>query len=254
MSLAASDPFERVRAELYERPGTTFAPKELANEPQTTESRWAEAHRRYLLLLRFAVINLAGFGLVGAAWQAGWIDAIAAGDASRVSLVIALTFLAGLAICGVRVARVSSELNGVLAGTPAPDSWAEDYLLEIADRRSGSRAITAGSVRMRLASRIAIVRQMANSLVLLGLIGTVVGFVIALSGVDPSTAADVHAIAPMVGELIRGMSVALYTTLVGAVLNLWLTVNYQLLHGGAVRLAAKLIALGETNNARQRSV
>ena len=90
-------------------------------------------------------------------------------------------------------------------------------------------------------------RQVAASLVLLGLIGTVLGFVIALSGVNPETAGDVRAIAPMVTALISGMSVALYTTLVGAVLHLWLMVNYRFLAGGAVKLATSLVSLGEAN-------
>jgi biopolymer transport protein ExbB/TolQ len=85
----------------------------------------------------------------------------------------------------------------------------------------------------------------AASLVLLGLIGTVVGFVIALSGVDPSNAADPASIGPMVSTLIAGMSTALYTTLVGAVLNIWLMLNYRVLEGGAVHLYTRLVELGE---------
>ncbi len=40
-------------------------------------------------------------------------------------------------------------------------------------------------VRLKLSNRIAFVHHKANSLVFLGLIGTVIGFIIALSGVDP---------------------------------------------------------------------
>ena len=40
----------------------------------------------------------------------------------------------------------------------------------------------------------------------------------------------------MVSVLIQGMSTALYTTLIGSVLNVWLTANYQILAGGTVRL------------------
>ena len=54
-------------------------------------------------------------------------------------------------------------------------------------------------------------------------------------------------LSPMVTELLAGMSVALYTTLVGAVLHLWLMVNYHLLAGGAARLVVALIGLGEAN-------
>jgi adenosylcobinamide amidohydrolase len=41
------------------------------------------------------------------------------------------------------------------------------------------------------------------------------------------------------------MSVALYTTLVGAVLNIWLMVNYRLLEGGTVTLLTTIVELGE---------
>ena len=52
-------------------------------------------------------------------------------------------------------------------------------------------------------------------------------------------------IAPMVTTLIDGMSVALYTTLVGAVLNIWLMVNYRLLEGGTITLLTTIVELGE---------
>lgn len=79
----------------------------------------------------------------------------------------------------------------------------------------------------------------------LGLIGTVVWFIIALSGVDASKAGDVGAVGPMVTTLIEGMSVALHTTLVGAVLNFWLSVNYNILSTGTVNLVTEIVALGE---------
>ena len=75
---------------------------------------------------------------------------------------------------------------------------------------------------------------------LLGLIGTVLGFIIALSGVDPETASDVNAIAPMVSKLIQGMSTALYTTLVGSIFNVWLMANFQMLSSGTVQLISDL--------------
>jgi hypothetical protein len=57
-------------------------------------------------------------------------------------------------------------------------------------------------------------------------------------------ASDVNAISGMVGSLIEGMGIALYTTLVGSVLNLWLAANYQLLATGTANLAAALIDAG----------
>ncbi|MBT6442551.1 MAG: hypothetical protein HOK61_09020 [Alphaproteobacteria bacterium] len=97
-----------------------------------------------------------------------------------------------------------------------------------------------------MGSRIGIVRHIANTLVFLGLIGTVLGFIIALSGVDPDLASDVKSVGPMVSTLINGMSVALYTTLVGAVFNIWLMINYRLLASGTINLITAVVELGET--------
>jgi hypothetical protein len=49
----------------------------------------------------------------------------------------------------------------------------------------------------------------------------------------------------MVSTLISGMSVALYTTLVGSLLNVWLMVNVRLLEGGTVKLLTATVELGE---------
>ena len=209
--------------------------------------------RRYLLAFRFALFNLAAFALVGAAHLQGWLAGVLEADGTGLSVAIAAVFLGGLAICTRKIWQISVELNSVRNFDPRSRSWAARYLAEVSGREAGSRAITASALRVRLANRISVVRHIANSLVLLGLIGTVIGFVIALSGVDANTAGDVRNITPMVTQLLRGMSVALYTTLVGAVLNLWLTVNYHILAGGTVKLLGGLIELGESH-ARHRPV
>ena len=77
------------------------------------------------------------------------------------------------------------------------------------------------------------------------MIGTVIGFIIALSAVDPNAASDAENVAGVIATLIDGMSVALNTTLVGATLYLWLTVNYRILTSGTVTLIAEVIGLGE---------
>jgi hypothetical protein len=68
----------------------------------------------------------------------------------------------------------------------------------------------------------------ADVLVFLGLIGTVIGFIISLSGVKPDAAGDVSAIQPMVATLISGLGVALHTTLVGACAYLWIHMSLRL--------------------------
>ena len=200
---------------------------------------------KYLLLLRFGLINLLGFSLLALAQVHGWLALTLSADQTRLVAVISIVFLAGLSICGYRIFQTSRELNRAKPFDPLVPSLAAEFLAKSRGRSGESRAILTSTLRLKLTQRIAVVRNTANSLVLLGLIGTVIGFIIALSGVDPDKAGDFNAVAPMVSTLIEGMSTALFTTLVGAVLNVWLMVNYHLLAGGTVKLITALVELGE---------
>jgi hypothetical protein len=202
------------------------------------------AHR-YLLLLRFILANVIALALVGAAAGQGWIEELLAADQGGLVRAIVAVFLVGLVWSGQRAVQLSRSLNELERFIRVPGAPAPAYLEAVAGRAAESRAILASSLRLKLASRIAPIRHIANSLVLLGLIGTVVGFIIALSGVRPEVALDVAAIGPMVSTLISGMSVALYTTLVGSLLHVWLMVNVRLLEGGTVKLLTITVELGE---------
>ena len=202
------------------------------------------AHR-YLLLLRFILANAIALALVGAAAGQGWIGELLAADQGGLCRAIAAVFLVGLVWSGQQAVQLSRGLNELERFAKVPGARAPAYLEVIAVCAAESRALLASSLRLRLASRIAPIRHLANSLVLLGLIGTVIGFIIALSGVRPEVVSDVNAIGPMVSTLITGMSVALYTTLVGSLLNVWLMVNVRLLESGTVKLLTATIELGE---------
>ena len=52
---------------------------------------------RFLLLLRFGLINLTGVALLGAAWIQGWIAQILDADTTHVCKLIFALFLVGLA-------------------------------------------------------------------------------------------------------------------------------------------------------------
>lgn len=206
------------------------------------------AHR-YLLLLRFALINVAGFALLGAVWMQGWIDRVLAADDTHISKLIFGLFLVGLFWTGQRVLMLSRELNGLDRWPLATPTRASAFLDAIVGRDGQTRAALAGALRMKLGHRIAAVRHMASTLVLLGLIGTIVGFIVALSGVNQAAVTDSAAIGPMVATLLHGMAMALFKTLVGSVLNLWLMANYRLLESGATHLLTRLVETGERDAA-----
>lgn len=205
----------------------------------------AGMHHRYLLVLRFALINIVAAGLLTPVYLRGWLDAAFSGYTLWFSLLIIGVFLFGLVLAATRVWHISVELNDIKAGTPRPDSKAYKYLSTIEHGTSDSRVIATNVLRLRLSNYISIVYHVANMLVFLGLVGTVIGFIIALSGVDPRSAVTVESVAPMVATLITGMSIALYTTLIGAVLHVWLMIDYRLLASGTTRLFNATLEYGE---------
>ncbi len=202
---------------------------------------------QYLLLLRFVIVNMVGVALFAAAYLHGFVAMVIAADQTKLSLVIFATFLAGFALCAWKAVQTSRELNQIKDFHPLLPSRAATYLAQIRGRNADSRSMSAAALRLKLSTRIGTIRHFANSLVFLGLIGTVIGFIIALSGIDPQNAGDIEAISPMIATLIDGMSVALYTTLVGAVFNLWLMVNYHIVATGTVNLITALVEFGEAH-------
>jgi len=190
---------------------------------------------RSLLMLRYILLNVIAFALLGVAWSQGYVHKVVSADQTYLSVVIFLVFIVGLVLCTQKLWQTNSEIDALKTPEGLQSKSVSHLLVQNNDASSIS-----GSMRLRLSHRISVVRHLANTLVLLGLIGTVLGFIIALSGVDPETASDVNSIAPMVSRLIQGMSTALYTTLIGSIFNVWLMANFQMLSSGTVQLISDI--------------
>ena len=207
-----------------------------------TYARWVHRH---LLVLRFALFNIVAVGLLAAVYLQGWLDGAMSGYTAWLTFGISAVFVFGLLLCAQRIWRTNNELNAAGQTEPPDKSRVGHYLTKVAGRSAESRAINANLLRNRLGNQITIVRQTADSLVFLGLVGTVIGFIVALSGVDPQASAQLDEVATMVATLVAGMSIALYTTLVGAVLHVWLMVNHRFLATGTSNLFNAIVELGE---------
>ena len=193
---------------------------------------------RYLLLFRWLLVNLLGFFLLGVAYIYGGIDLVLVSDSTYLSVLIFIVFLWGLVIAGLKIWNTSQELNYAKKDN-SKSKWKKMLLSLEHDNVDHARIIE--SLKLKMFSRNASVSWIANSLTLLGLIGTVVGFIIALSGIDPTLVSDVSSIGRIVSVLIQGLGTALYTTLVGGVLFVWLSANHLILTEGTANLLATLL-------------
>ncbi len=66
---------------------------------------------------------------------------------------------------------------------------------------------------------------------LMGLMGTVIGFILALQEVDQTAMTSAQSAGRMVATMIGGLGVALWTTLIGLAGAMWAFMNYKLLGG-----------------------
>lgn len=68
----------------------------------------------------------------------------------------------------------------------------------------------------------------ASFLPLLGLLGTVIGFMLAFGGdINPETMTDPEGFKQLVAQMLSGLGTALSTTLVGIVAYIWLEVSLR---------------------------
>src|SRR5262245_52942540 len=93
-----------------------------------------------------------------------------------------------------------------------------------------------GTVGMGVLGIICVVRRrwndvqwLATHVVRIGLLGTVVGLIIAFAAAKAGGSADPNEIKPMIAAVVNGMYVSLYATLLGIGTNLWLKINLRLL-------------------------
>ena len=168
---------------------------------------------RNLLLYRFTLFNGGMAALFGYLSLKGYVAAAVAGDFTGLSLLIAALFMLLMGSTVQRVWKTSKAMNQLKAGNvPLGKPWTK-RLIKIKHIHDG-----------------------AHWLAYLGLLGTVIGFIISLSGIDLGTLALVQGVQAMIPSLMAGMKVALYTTLAGGFFSIWTEVNYRMLETATVCL------------------
>ncbi|MGR9056099.1 hypothetical protein ACU8NH_09335 [Rhizobium leguminosarum] len=99
---------------------------------------------------------------------------------------------------------------------------------------SGLSYVISGVLAVSLASiflgHTRILPHAKTWVVLLGLIGNLTGFVLALKGMGGGDLASAAGLLKMASSLIDGLGVAFCSTLVGAISTLWMGTNSYVLH------------------------
>jgi len=101
-----------------------------------------------------------------------------------------------------------------------------------------------------LANRHAFGHFASDALLKLGLLGTIVGFILMLLPVGELSEFDASLMQELLGAMSSGMAVALYTTLAGLVTSTMLKLQYHILDASAAELATRLSVLADVHLTR----
>lgn len=186
--------------------------------------------RRWQLVISMWLCHLALASGIGLAYAWGWLDGMIATDTLYLVRINCALFVVGVVIAQRRAHWLSAELDG----RPGSKCW--QY------RQAAKSVATFEALRMSVASRVNAVSFLAGQIMLFGLAGTIVGFVIATSGVTPEAATDAGQVGPMVAAMISGISLSLYKTLAGIALGgMYLMLLHRLLCVAATHALSRAV-------------
>lgn len=115
-----------------------------------------------------------------------------------------------------------------------------DLLRKRDNRGDGASQVLLDALGERLVSRHAFGHFAADGLLKLGLLGTIIGFIMMLMPVGELQDFDPNVLQKMLGEMSGGMAVALFTTIAGLVTSTLLALQYEVLGNSAVRFVAEV--------------
>ena len=170
----------------------------------------SHAPQNSALLQGLILLGLIVFGIY-LVHERGLVSVLLSGDRSYLSLVI-------FAVWAVMSLRWLYLLRYV-------QQWRD----QLAVSRAAMPAAQTDQIEAMLARWLNHGWLAADSVLKLGLLGTIIGFILMLSPIAGLSGYDAASLQAALTKMSGGMAVALYTTLAGLVANLLLRVQFQLL-------------------------
>jgi len=217
-----------------------------------------------LLLKGMVLLAVVGFAFV-AAWHYGLLHRVWREDMTGISVGITLVFLVAAAhgsCCLLHLSRALNHLSAVqraiagndpVAQAALPDGCVSRYIRDLHTKASLSRGRTVDQ-GLLLDTFEAELKHghlfgwfVADLLLSLGLLGTVIGFIVMLGPISGLDASDQSAIKNALAAMSGGMAVALYTTLTGLIGGMLLKVQGFLLDGAVDELIRRTTRLTEVH-------
>ena len=192
----------------------------------------ARTHRTFLLAMILS--GLIAFG-VTVAWREGLILAALEFDSRRLTWLILLIYLLGSVRWLHLAYDISCKRSSLALGEPTRRSEGMDQILLSQESKVEAQA-RLDVFADRLSKRNVSGRFLADLLLRLGLLGTIVGFILMLLPIGNIQDFDINLVQQLMIQMSAGMAVALYTTLSGLITSTLMKLQYLLVDDALVDL------------------
>jgi hypothetical protein len=208
-------------------------------------------------------------------WQYGLIRLMVASDRTYISSIICVLYFASSLHCLWRTLAIAREADAgrdaalVLAKSAtissattdaATSSWRDalppglvsdhirNLVVKAETQRSGrvDQTLLLRSLADRLRGSNGFGAFASDTLMKLGLLGTIIGFIVMLAPIAGLDATDRAMMKSSMGLMSDGMAIAMYTTLAGLVGSILLKVQYYMLDAATARVFSQAVTLTET--------
>ena len=228
----------------------------------------ADPSERSALLFWMIFTGLSIFAAV-LLWRFGLIRLMLSSDRTYISSVIAVLYLATCGHCFLRTRAIAREgaaarrCRAMLASpdgskvldanaTALPRGLVRDHIESLVtkaaaqDYRPVDQTLLLRTLADRLRGSNGFGAFVSDTLMKLGLLGTIIGFIIMLAPIAGLDAADKVAMRSSMGLMSDGMAVAMYTTLAGLVGSILVRIQYYMLDAATQRVFSDAVVLTET--------
>ena len=224
---------------------------------------------RSVLLLWMIFTGLSIFA-VFLLWRYGLIHLMVVSDRTYISSLIAVLYLVTCGHCFWRTRAIAREgevarrCRAILSAPDGirrlegnaralPSGLVTDHirsLIKKAEAQAAGRldqTLLLRSLADRLRGSNGFGAFVSDTLMKLGLLGTIIGFIIMLAPIATLDAADKVAMKSSMGLMSDGMAVAMYTTLVGLIGSILVRIQYYMLDAATQQVFSDAVMLTETH-------
>jgi hypothetical protein len=201
----------------------------------------------YQVFLQWLLLSTVSLALLFLLWDQQVLQYLLFSDVTRITSLTLLVYGLSCMHCGWRslfLAREYVALDRLKAGNCVTSGLVQGYLANLGPGIA-ENAVAAEVLGEHSRGQHQVGWFVTGVVIKLGLLGTVIGFVLMLGSVSELDNLDISDIKALMQQMTSGMGVAMNTTLMALVCSILMGLQYLLLDRSADRLVVESIELGQ---------